>query len=91
MWRMSAFRKNTEHFLLSDGAEIIRLENGITPFTSPYLTPGSDIYSTLVISLGDKDMISICDAGRPLILMDKSPPPNSMGICAIKNLMSDVY
>ena len=29
MWRMSAFRKNTEHFLLSDGAEIIRLENGM--------------------------------------------------------------
>lgn len=29
MWRMSAFRDNSEHFLLSDGTEILRLENGI--------------------------------------------------------------
>ena len=29
MWRMSAFRDNSEHYLLSDGTEILRLENGI--------------------------------------------------------------
>lgn len=29
MWRMSAFRNNSEHYLLSDGTEILRLENGI--------------------------------------------------------------
>lgn len=29
MWRMSAYRDNSEHYLLSDGAEILRLEKGI--------------------------------------------------------------
>ena len=29
MWRMSAYRNNSEHYLLSDGTEILRLENGI--------------------------------------------------------------
>lgn len=29
MWRMSAFRDNSEHYLLSDGTKIMRLENGI--------------------------------------------------------------
>ncbi len=29
MWRMSAFCDNSEHYLLSDGTEILRLENGI--------------------------------------------------------------
>ena len=29
MWGMSAYRDNSEHYLLSDGAEILRLENGI--------------------------------------------------------------
>lgn len=29
MWRMSAYRDNYEHYLLSDGTEILRLENGI--------------------------------------------------------------
>lgn len=29
MWRMSAFRDNSEHYLLSDGTEILRLESGI--------------------------------------------------------------
>lgn len=29
MWRMSAYRDNSEHYLLSDGTEILRLENGI--------------------------------------------------------------
>lgn len=28
MWRMAAFRDNTEHYLLSNGTEIIRLEHG---------------------------------------------------------------
>lgn len=29
MWRMSAYRDNSEHYLLSDGTGILRLENGI--------------------------------------------------------------
>ena len=29
MWRMSAFRNNSERYLLSDGTEILRLENGV--------------------------------------------------------------
>ena len=29
MWRMSAFRNNSERYLLSDGREILRLENGV--------------------------------------------------------------
>lgn len=29
MWRMSAFRDNLEHYLLSDGTKILRLESGI--------------------------------------------------------------
>ena len=29
MWRMSAFRNNSEHYLLSDGTEILRFENGV--------------------------------------------------------------
>lgn len=29
MWRMSSYRDNSEHYLLSDGTEILRLENGI--------------------------------------------------------------
>lgn len=29
MWRMSAFRNNSEHYLLPDGTEILRVENGI--------------------------------------------------------------
>lgn len=29
MWRMSAFRNNSEHYLLSDGTEILRSENGV--------------------------------------------------------------
>lgn len=29
MWRMAAFRDNSEHYLLSGGTEILRLENGI--------------------------------------------------------------
>jgi hypothetical protein len=29
MWRMSAYRNNSEHYLLSDGTKILRLENGI--------------------------------------------------------------
>lgn len=29
MWRMSAFRDNSEHYLLSDGTKILRLESGI--------------------------------------------------------------
>lgn len=29
VWRMSAYRDNSEHYLLSDGTEILRLENGI--------------------------------------------------------------
>lgn len=29
MWRMAAFRDNSEHYLLSDGTKILRLESGI--------------------------------------------------------------